>query len=74
MIDMQCSWFPDLWIKDCCIAHDLGGGDYEFLTCVAETSLPYLGPFAGIFGIVIVMGMILGRPLRKLWLIMTQRR
>ena len=73
MIDMQCSWFPDLWMKDCCIAHDLGASDYEFLTCVSQASMEPLGIFGGVFALIIVAGMICGRPIRNLWLKLTRK-
>lgn len=56
-----CSWSPDLWIRQCCVEHDLGGSDLQFWQCIVEDS-PFLGPAAYIFASIFVLIMILGRP------------
>jgi hypothetical protein len=67
MIDMECSWFPELWIHDCCVAHDLGGSDIEFLQCLVHEST-FLGPLGVTFAVIVFTGMVLGRPIRNLFL------
>ena len=57
-----CSWFPELWINQCCVAHDLGSGDIAFMNCIIEKS-SRLGPLAFIFAGLVVSGMAIGRPL-----------
>lgn len=60
--DGECTWFPELWIHDCCVLHDMGFGDSVFMRCVAESS-HFLGPFAYVFAGLLLTGMCLGRPL-----------
>ena len=69
-----CSWFPDLWIGKCCVAHDYASykgvsdsvADVDFLACIAKESA-FLGPFAFIFAGAVVGGMALGRPIYRLY-------
>lgn len=56
-----CSWFPELWLYDCCVAHDLGAGDPAFLTCIADHS-QFMGPVGYLFAGAVVCGMCIGRP------------
>jgi hypothetical protein len=61
--DMQCSWFPELWMHNCCVAHDLGGGDLNFFSCILEESWFLISaPF--FFAVIVTTGMIIGRPIR----------
>lgn len=59
--DMECSWFPELWIHECCVAHDIGVGDLAFMDCIVSKS-DFLGPFAFLFAGIVVGGMALFRP------------
>jgi hypothetical protein len=61
MPDMQCTAVPDLWLKPCCVEHDLGGSDLDFLLCV----LIYTVLVAIIFSVMYWLGMIIGRPFYK---------
>ena len=63
-----CTLFPDIWIHECCVQHDYADyvgvpdkiADKEFLQCIAEASGG--GDIAYLFGLVVVLGMIIGRP------------
>ena len=67
-----CSWFPDLWIRECCNAHDMAlysgvedlQADLEFFVCIVEEST-WLGPAAWLLGGLIVAGMVIGRPVYR---------
>lgn len=67
-----CTGIPDLWIAECCIAHDYAyetgvdelTADLEFIQCVVEES-QWLGPLAYVFGGVIFAGLVLFRPIYK---------
>jgi hypothetical protein len=75
-----CSWFPDLWFKECCRTHDYGvwagypehENDCQFLYCIANRSR-HLKAFSFLFAGLIVTGMALGRPVRKFWLSLKKR-
>jgi hypothetical protein len=69
-----CSAFPDLWIYDCCVQHDYAyfigtpnaQADAEFFRCIIEAS-DFLGPGAYIFAVIVVGGLIIGRPGYRLY-------
>ena len=69
-----CTWFPDLWIRDCCEQHDLHywqeiprlRADIDFMGCIVEKS-DFLGPLAFLFAGLIVAGMAIGRPIRGIF-------
>lgn len=71
--DYECSWWPDEWfgvsINHCCVAHDLGGSDLELFQCVAEQ-----GPYFWVLGVVMIVGLMIGRPLYHAVTIAKQKR
>jgi len=62
--DLQCSWFPELWIHSCCLEHDLGASDESFFNCLLNESFGKIGPLAWVFAVAVFLGMYLGRPVR----------
>lgn len=64
--DMECSWFPELWIHKCCTAHDLTNDDLGLFGCVWQETLKvsHSNLLSVIFAFLILFGMILFRPLR----------
>jgi hypothetical protein len=65
--DFQCTWWPDTWfgvsLSDCCIAHDLGGGDIALMQCVADK-----GPAFAVIGLVMLVGVTFGRPIYRAYM------
>lgn len=65
--DYECTWFPDLWfgtsLTDCCIQHDLGGGDLLLAQCVADK-----GPIFALISVVMFIGVIFGRPIYRFYM------
>jgi hypothetical protein len=67
-----CTGFPDLWIRDCCVAHDRADfdgveeltADLEFMKCVVEESM-FLGPLSYVFGGLLLAGLFIFRPIYK---------
>jgi hypothetical protein len=67
MIDYECTWWPDIWfgisLTDCCIAHDLGGSDLALAMCIADKH-----PAFWIIGVIMFIGVILGRPIYRAYM------
>lgn len=68
--DFQCTWWRDIWwgvsINDCCVRHDLGSPDLDLLWCVADKG----GWEFLVLGIVMYIGVKVGRPFYRLWMTM----
>jgi hypothetical protein len=66
--DMQCTWWPDEWfgvsITHCCVAHDLGGTDWQLAVCVAQTS-PWLIPVAAMMLVGVIFGRTIYRKIKR---------
>ena len=68
-----CTLFPDLWIHDCCVAHDLADysgitdnvADEAFFVCIVNATGG--GWVSYVCAGLIVSGMIIGRPLWRAW-------
>jgi hypothetical protein len=62
--DMECTMWPEGWWHHCCVAHDLGGTDFELAACVIQSS-PHSPTLGIIIALVMFAGVKLFRPILR---------